>query len=540
MRYIKEYFQIFQNKFNKIKDYKYNKYRSSASKTLGDFYKKNINLQETGKYIICEALWDNPHHWLRLSIFAPVLVNNLKADLIGLYEKKTSNEIIETLTSFGLHKYIEIESRVNKSYLNQAYLISKDIKTPFDIVNLKLPYDFPGQVLYDSILKAEMVGSIKNNMKNIHKYIAELISYLEEYEKKIDWDSISALILSHPVHFRFSTLTHHALRRGIPVYIMNYVNEFISLRKLETCHDWTNGCYEKPEFEVVKKLSEKKKNYLEKIGRNYLNDVRSAKRGETLTINAFVENKKESFNKEKFLLDYNLDINKPTAVIMTNCWPDFPNLFPSNWYADYVEWLQKTLEIITKVDNCNWIIKAHPAEFKYGSKTKMIHFLKNINNKNIIPWPDNISSDKLLQIVDVVITSHGSAGFEYPALGKASICTKKTHYSNWGFTNCCSDYSDYKNLLENIQTIKKPNKNQQKLAYIYIASFFCNASLNSDDYLFGMGSLSYKLWPTIENFIKKNNDGIRKEQLMMNKWLDSEIQSYNFFKSINYDFWRKS
>ena len=540
MQYIKESFQIFQNQFNKIKDYKYNKYRSEANKILGDLYNKNINFQKTGKYIICEALWDNPHHWLRLSIFAPVLVNKLKANLIGLYEKNTSKEIIDTLNSFKLSKYIQIESKVSRKYLNQAFSISKEIKKPFDIINLKLPYDFPGQALYDSMLKAEMIGSLEINIKNICNYVAELISYLEEYQTKIDWDSISALILSHPVHFRFSTLTHQALRRGIPVYIMNYVNEFISLRKLESVQDWTNGCYEKPEFEVVNKLSEKKKNYLERIGKKYLEEVRSAKRGETLTINAFIKNKKESFNKDEFLLKHNLDIKKPTSVIMTNCWPDFPNLFPSNWYADYVEWLQKTLEIITKVDNCNWIIKPHPAEFKYGSKTKMVHFLKKIKNKNIIQWPENISSDKLLQIADVVITSHGSAGFEYPALGTASICTKKTHYSYWGFTNCCSDYLSYKNLLENIQTIKKPNKNQQKLAYIYISSFFCNATLNSDDYLFGMGSLSNKLWPTIENFINKNNEGIKKERLMMNRWLDSEIQSYNFFKSINYELWERS
>ena len=58
-----------------------------------------------------------------------------------------------------------------------------------------------------------MVGSVEINIKKISKYVAELISYLEEYEIKIDWDSTSALILSHPVHFRFSSLTHHALRR---------------------------------------------------------------------------------------------------------------------------------------------------------------------------------------------------------------------------------------------------------------------------------------------------------------------------------------
>ena len=144
-----------------------------------------------------------------------------------------------------------------------------------------------------------------------------------------------------------------------------------------------------------------------------------------------------------------------------------------------------------------------------------------------------------MRIADVVVTSHGSAGFEYPALGKPAICTRKTHYANWGFTNLCSEFSEYKKLLENIQMVKKPDKNDQKLAYIYIASFFCNASVTSGEYLFGMGSKSNKLWPTIETFINRNDIGIKKEQLMMKKWLYSNIQSYNFFKSINYDLWHK-
>ena len=270
-----------------------------------------------------------------------------------------------------------------------------------------------------------------------------------------------------------------------------------------------------------------------------MNQVRSAKKGEVSTIGTFKNDSRESFDKKEFFKNLDLDRNKPTVVIMTGCWPDFPNLYAPSWYIDYVDWFKKTLEIIKDLDNANWIIKPHPAEFKYGSKTKIQHFLKNINNKNIITWPEIVSSDKLLRIADVVVTSHGSAGFEYPALGKPAICTRKTHYANWGFTNLCSEFSEYKNLLENIQMVKKPDKNDQKLAYIYIASFFCNASVTSGEYLFGMGSKSNKLWPTIENFINKNDNGIRKEQLMMEKWLCSNIHSYNFFKSINYDLWHK-
>ena len=63
---------------------------------------------------------------------------------------------------------------------------------------------------------------------------------------------------------------------------------------------------------------------------------------------------------------------------MTGCWPDFPNLYAPSWYTDYVDWFKKTLEIIKDLDNANWIIKPHPAEFKYGSKTKIQHFLKTL------------------------------------------------------------------------------------------------------------------------------------------------------------------
>ena len=40
---------------------------------------------------------------------------------------------------------------------------------------------------------------------------------------------------------------------------------------------------------------------------------------------------------------------------------------------------------------------------------------------------------------------------------------------------------------------------------------------------------------TIEGFIKKMIWD--QERTMMKKWLESEIQSYNFFKSINYELW---
>lgn len=538
MKIIKKYIQKIQNLFNKVRDHKYNKFRPRANKVIGELFQRKLLFNKEDKYIICDALWDNPHHWLRLAIFGPVLSNYLKSKFIGIYEKGTNRKTLDSLKAFKLEKYLEINPLIKNKHLTIGKKYAKKLSDSGDIFNFKLPYDFPWQFLYDGILKSEMIGNLNLNSKKFPFYIAKLISYLEEYDEIIVWEKITALVISHPVNFRFSTLIYLALKKEIPVYIMNYVNEYISIRKLESVDDWKCGGYEKPDYEIVSNLSVKKKDYLEKVGREYLKQVRSSKKGEVSTIGAF-KNTNEVFDKKKFLKKLNLEINRPTVVILTGCWPDFPNIFESSWYTDYVDWFKKTLEIIKDLNNCNWIIKPHPAEFKYGSQTKISHFLKNINSENIISWPDIVSSDKLLQVADVVVTSHGSAGFEYPALGKPAICTKKTHYSNWGFTNFCSDLSEYKKLLENIHMIKKPDKNDQRFAYIYIASFFCNASIIKGEYLFGMGSKGNKLWPTIENFIKKNDEDIKKEQLMMDKWLDSKIQSYNFFKSINYDLWEK-
>ena len=537
MEIIKPYIQKIQNLLNELKDYKYNKHRVRANKEIGKLFSSKFKNINRDKYIIFEALWDNPHHWLRLSIFGPVISDHLKSRIIGLYEKSTSRKAINSLRAFNLYEYIEINPKVSNANLSQAKRILNDFGNFQEFFNLKLPHKFPWQFLYDSILKSEMIGSFDSSHKKNQIYIAKLISYLEEYEKKINWEKISGLVISHPVNFRFSTLTFLALTKGIPVYVLNYVNEYISIRKLDSIDDWTGGAYEKPDFEVVSKLPKYKKDFLESVGRDYLDQVRSAKKGEVSTVGTFKVEKDRNFDKNQFLLNLNLNVNKPTVVVMTGCWPDFPNLYPPSWYTDYVDWTKKTLNIIKDIKNCNWIIKPHPAEFKYGSKTKVEDFLVNINSSNIVIWPKEVLSNHLIEIADLVLTSHGSAGIEYPALGKPAIISRETHFSKWGFVNCGLTFDQYSHMLRNIKSIEKPDIKSQKYAFIYIATSICNASNVSKDYLYEMGSKSKKLWPSIENFISINSKNIYFEQTMMKKWLNSSIQSYNFFKSINYDTW---
>lgn len=539
MLILKLVFRFFHAKYNYFINLKNRRFRNKANKIIADLYLKENKVFNQNKNIICEALWDNPHHWLRLAIFIPVLKKHLKSKVMGVFLAGTNKETIKTFKSFKFDFYKEIKFKISEKHNYVASQLSKKIKTLDDIFKLDIPYGYPGSFLYDSILKTEMIGNIDINKINIKKYIAKLICFLEIFNNIIDPQKVSAVVVSHPVNFRFSAFVYIALMKNVPVYIISYINEYLTIRKLEKIEDWINGGYEKPDFDEVKNLSIKHQKYLEDIGNKYIKKVRSAERGQISIIGTFKTDSLEKFNKNELLKTLNLDSKKLTAIIMTGCWPDFPNIYPKTFYLDYVDWFTKTLGIIKNVKHINWIIKPHPAEFMYGSKTKSNYFIKDNDFVNIKFWPSKISTNHLLSIADVIITSHGSAGFEYPAIGIPVIITKKTNYADWGFNYCCFNYKKYNYLLSNLNQVKPPSLIKQSLAKIFMATHICNASNTDNQYLYEMGALSHRLWPTINEFVLKNEQNIQRERKVIKKWLCSNNQSYNFYKSVNFELWEQ-
>ena len=54
----------------------------------------------------------------------------------------------------------------------------------------------------------------------------------------------------------------------------------------------------------------------------------------------------------------------------------------------------------------------------------------------------------LKEFTDVIITSHGSSGLEYPSFGIPSIVAENSFYTNFGFTLEPKNVTEYKNLLK--------------------------------------------------------------------------------------------
>ena len=158
------------------------------------------------------------------------------------------------------------------------------------------------------------------------------------------------------------------------------------------------------------------------------------------------------------------DINDRPAKIVTIF---LPFLIDGNYlygkqklFIDNYTWVERTLDIIKKLKNVNWIIKEHPMERRISSSIDLPSMLKDLENKyrHIRLFSENFDPASLIKFTSVVITHHSSAGIEYSSFGIPCVVAENAFYTNWEFPLKPKNVFEYKNLLKRVHKIGKLNK----------------------------------------------------------------------------------
>lgn len=134
---------------------------------------------------------------------------------------------------------------------------------------------------------------------------------------------------------------------------------------------------------------------------------------------------------------FNWQDNKKIIVFFMNVLIDRNFHFgPRINFKDNYSWTKFMLSKIKRIKKVNWIIKKHPIEELYNSKFDLDKEISLISEKykHIRIFPENFNNGSLLDIADKIITSHGTAGIEYPAYGIESVFVEKSLYSNMPFS----------------------------------------------------------------------------------------------------------
>ena len=508
------------------------KFRSAANDAIAEL---SLSFdQEAEGEILCEALWDHPLHWIRVAIIRNAIVERYGSGLIGVYLEDTRQESIETLRALPLSGEECISNQVKQRYLELAGRMLRNVETPRDLCEIEMPRGYPASYFYDGVLKQEKIGRVDIGNPRLNEYLARTLQYLDDYQAIVDGHNIKSAIISHPTHFRFSTLVWVLILNNIPIYLANAWNGHISIRVISTQQHMTIPYDDAPTAEEIQTLTANDRRRLISVGRRYLARLHEGNEGEVARVGVYGSGKAVCSDRDGFIEKVGADPMKPIVVVMGNCWPDYPSGYGPTWYTDYVDWFLITCEIIKDLDSCNWLLKVHPAESEYGTKTTLRKLVGDHLPTGMFHWPEGVSGVEINAFADCVVTARGTSAIEYSAAGKKVITASPSIYSSCGFVHVAGSRPEYHDLLRKAHILPGPNKKQIEDAQIFIAS--TSADENSINRLrFPYQWLSYRLYSKLPAFLKANATLIAQEVEMVKVWDKFGAGRYNTFKNLEHD-----
>ena len=489
------------------------------------------NFKKDKPYILYDALFDNPLHWWKISIFKSYYDKNYNS--IGIISNRNSFFSKITVKIFNFNKIYKIEKKNNKDFKKETFDIVKKIKDKYDIMEINFPFNFPSYHVYDYILKKERLGTINDkNFAILDKYVEETLYYLYELNNFFLKYNIKYAVVSHKIGLQASVLSWMSIYHNKPVRMINHYNGHISILKLNNKDDFLASIDDCFNYNEIKKLNEYYKNILNQKGIEYLNKIRSGQEGEIQRFGAY---KVYPFFKDKndFLTSINYgESKKKIVVIMANAWPDFPNQYGKSIYPDFLEWFLSTIKVIKNNKNCIWLVKPHPAETAYGDKVVIRNYINLEKENNIFFWPEEASGQDLMKYCDCVVSARGTSTIEYAALGKVTLTCFDSPFSNLDFCYHANNIKNYENLLMNIHELKTPNKYQRKIANIFASSYLADLDIK-DLPRFPFGDGSFKLFLNFNKYIKDNGNKLSNESKLIFDFLDDEnYKKYNVYRII--------
>lgn len=465
-------------------------------------------------YIAVECFINHAAYALSNILISQFLHNIYNYQRLGIIRNgDIKSEII--YRSFGIKNFIyykNLNFYQQIIYISKALLLLNKIKTISELCRLKYKSIDVGFFAYDTYIRYSGNPTAKKVNYTIIINLAEAIYSYDFFSNIINNFPIKKLVQSETQFMPLNILFQTSLRNNIEVFSRFGANYFTIRRYTNFTQRYSfRGSFSQMLFNKVlqnfKKygISQFKKFLSRKIKKKEFGvDIRTI--GFDNTQNLIFLKKKEIKN----IFGWNSD-NKKVVVIFLS------HLIDANFsfgrrinFQDTYCWTEFILDHISKFNKVNWIIKDHPSHKYYKVKNnfyKKIDYLQK-KYKHIRLFSDRYSPDSLIKVADGIITSNGSAGIEYPALGIKSIVTEKSYYSNIDFVKVICNKKQIVEILKKIHLTKKLKKDlvDKYRIYLFIREILMKTQCNLIPlYIVSRNINEDKFWKDLRIKIKKFN-----------------------------------
>jgi hypothetical protein len=341
-----------------------------------------------------------------------------------------------------------------------------ELKTKSDIESIQVEGIWIGDLIYDTYLKTFKKPTIEITDESFRTFLLtamNLYVFWDDYFKSHD---VRAVNVSHCVYFNAIPL-RIAVNRGIPAFQINATHAY---RLGEQCLFAYNDFFEFSKrfhtlpADIQKAGLDQAKQRIElrfsgKVGVDMAYSTKSA----------YGEHKKQRLIKES---------PRTKVLIATHCFFDSPHSYGKNLFPDFYEWLD-FLGKLTLETEYDWYIKTHP-DYLAGTMEVIESFIKKYPQFHLLP-ADSSHHQLIAEGINVALTTYGTIGFEYAALGVPVInASLNNPHIAYNFNIHPKSVGEYCEILKNLDHINlKIDRNE---IYEY---YFMRHIYNTNDWLFG-------------------------------------------------------
>ena len=446
-------------------------------KSFENFIQGNIKFWRTKprsysekKILICNFI-SIPGDTIINCIIGKYLEEKYKMTLVGFCNKKKT--VSKLVNSYNIEKNIFLEKKnfffKIKIFLKSIYFLNK-IKTINKLYQFKLNKVFIGKIVIDHIARHTGQNLIDHIDFKVffHFYEALYVHYL--FLNIIKNQNVKIVV--------------HSETQFIPcgIIFQNCLNNKIKLFAREGSPNWiSNTIYSKYDqiYTATDEIDENlfnftKKNLQKKASREGFHIIKNRfnkkdKVNEWIISTKKNKSKKQTyFSRKELCKKFSWNEKKKIICIFAHTLADKNFGLGKRLFKSNLHWLQTTLKTIAKNKSVNFLIKPHPQEGDYKTATSTIKEFNKLGAlQHVKLIPKNISRISLSKIIDVLISSHGTAPVEYACYGIPSLVAGRCKFNYLDFFILPKKVSIYQRQIMKIQQLKKLKKYQIEDAKIF-------------------------------------------------------------------------
>jgi hypothetical protein len=385
----------------------------------------------------------------------------------------------------------------------------------------------PADFIYDGILKRQRSASVDLGDRHLLGYVTEALASIAAAEALLDSEQLELILLSHAVNFQFAALAWLAVRRRIPIVLLygHYgVPRFVRVTDPTDLYDTTD----RPTAEDLETLPETRRDALATAGSAYL-DKRLGGRTDDMGARYAFQKASARISRAALVERFGWDPDTPVVGVYASNWFDFPHPCGMTHFRDFLDWTQATLSTAQRQRRVNWLFKAHPCDQWYGGVTlsDLMPPLDAAGHIQLAPTDWNGSA--VLDLIDGVVTYHGTVGIEAAAAGKPVLVADRGWYHDAGFVTWPRSREEYLDTLATDWWKAVDLHATRRRAQVFAGWYFGRPAWQGR-FVLADDTVQAPIYAGIQRLLTEDPTALRRELDTIRAWFASGRRHYHTFK----------